>query len=286
VEYLFVDDGSTDQTYQTILNAGNTARKVSVVKLSRNFGKEGAIAAGLDCCDADAAIIIDGDLQHPPHLIPALISEWEKGANIVDGVKVSRSKESLVHRCMSGWFNGAFSLLTGMDFAGSSDYKLIDRRAIAILNSIEEKNRFFRGLTHWIGLRHSRIELKVEERRFGKSKWSWLQLGRLSIDAITSYSSKPLHIVTVLGVGTLIFSGLLGLQTLYNKFFGKAVSGFTTVILVLLILCSLIMISMGIVGIYLSKIYIEVKKRPLYIIDKIGVSEALGKSENESRRWM
>jgi len=266
-ELTFIDDGSTDDTFGAIISLSNKRNDVSIIKLSRNFGKEAAIAAGLKNCDADAAIIIDSDLQHPPTLIPSMIKEWEQGANIVDAVKRTRQKENFVMRGMSLLFNRIMSVFTGMDFDGASDYKMIDRKTISILNGIGENNRFFRGLTNWIGLRHSKIEYHVRERIAGRSKWNWIKLFQLSIEAITSYTAKPLHMVTLLGAATFIFSVVLGLQTLYNKFFGNAVSGFTTVILVILLLCSIIMISIGILGVYLSKIYDEVKNRPAYIIE-------------------
>jgi dolichol-phosphate mannosyltransferase len=279
-EFIFVDDGSTDNTYKTIMELSNR-NDISVIKLSRNFGKEAAITVGLKHCNSDAAIIMDSDLQHPPNLMQAVIYEWEKGADIVDAVKIQRRKENIIKEIMSLAFNKIISLLTGMDFGGSSDYKLLDRKAINILNSINEKNRFFRGLTNWIGLQHSKIEFRVESRRFGKTKWNTFKLFRLSVDAMTSHTSKPLQIVTILGVFTLLFSIILGLQTLYNRFFGGAVTGFTTVILIVLILSSLIMISMGIMGVYLAKIYNEVKDRPLYVIDSLQTSKKTSKTSEE-----
>jgi polyisoprenyl-phosphate glycosyltransferase len=267
-EFTFIDDGSTDDTYKKIMESSAKRRNINVIKLSRNFGKESAIRAGIELCDADAAIIIDSDLQHPPHLIPKLILEWERGSNIVDAVKKQRQKENIFSKYMSIAFYHLMNNLTNMDFSGSSDYKLIDRKAIDLLKTLNEKNRLFRGLTNWIGLQHCKIEFKVEDRNAGKSKWNLLQLVRLAFDTITSYTSRPLHIVTFLGCFTLLFSIFLGLQTLYNKIYGHAVSGFTTVILIVLVLSSIIMISMGILGMYLSKIYDEVKNRPIFIIEK------------------
>ena len=283
-EFLFIDDGSTDGTYDAIADLSAKRCDINVIRLSRNFGKEGAITAGLDYCNrdnCDAAIFIDSDLQHPPNLIPALIEEWERGAHIVDAVKIRRQRENIVIRAMSLAFNMLMGALTGMDFEGSSDYKLLDRKAIDVLDRIQEKNRFFRGLTNWIGLKHSRIEFKVEERKAGRTKWNWIKLFQLSIDAITSYSSKPLQIVTLLGIFTLIFSIMLGLQTLYNKLFGAAISGFTTVILIVLIMCSIIMISIGILGIYLSKVYNEVKNRPIYVVETLNPKRKLAKQGEE-----
>lgn len=265
--FVFVDDGSTDNTCAEIKNLSESRENICLIKLSRNFGKEAAIAAGLKQCTSDAAIIIDADLQHPPNLIPDMICEWEKGAHIVDAVKTSRRKENIFRRMVSAVFNKIFSRLTGINFAGASDFKLLDKKAIGILNAIEEKTRFFRGLTNWIGLNHVTVEFKVEERNAGTTKWNTLGLFRLSIDAVTSHSQKPLQIVSVLGIFTLMFSFLLGVQTLYNKLAGDAFSGFTTVILVLLFLSSIIMIGIGLLGTYLSKIYDEVKGRPICIIE-------------------
>ncbi len=169
-EFTFVDDGSTDDTYNKILEVSKTRKNINVIKLSRNFGKESAMRAGIELCDADAAIIIDGDLQHPPHLIPSLISEWERGANVVDAVKKQRQKENVLIKYLSLTFYKLMNNLTNMDFAGSSDYKLIDRKALDLLKTLNEKNRFFRGLTNWIGLRHCKIEFIVEDRKAGRSK--------------------------------------------------------------------------------------------------------------------
>ncbi len=265
--FIFVDDGSTDSTCLEIKKLSEKRRNISLVKLSRNFGKEAAIVAGLKHSTSDAAIIIDADLQHPPNLIPDMIREWEKGAHIVDAVKTRRLNENLIRRTASAIFNKIFSRLTGINFAGASDFKLLDKKAIVILNGIKEKTRFFRGLTNWIGLNHVTVEFKVEERNAGTTKWNTLGLFRLSIDAVTSHSQKPLQIVSVLGIFTLIFSFLLGGQTLYNKLAGDAFSGFTTVIIVLLILSSFIMIGIGLLGTYLSKIYDEVKGRPICIVE-------------------
>jgi len=208
-------------------------------------------------------------LQHPPYLIPAMISEWEKGASIVDATKVNRSKENIFKRLTSRAFNSIFRGLTDFDFAGACDYKLLDKKAIQIMNNMTENTRFFRGLTQWIGLRHAKVEFTVEHRNAGSTKWNTLSLFRLSIDAVTSFSQKPLQIITVLGLFTLLFSFLLGIQTLYNKLSGHAVSGFTTVIILILISASFIMIGIGILGIYLSKIYDEIKGRPICVVEDV-----------------
>jgi glycosyltransferase involved in cell wall biosynthesis len=267
-KFIFIDDGSTDDTYVEMRKMSELREDISLIKLSRNFGKEAALVAGLRQAHSDAVIIIDADLQHPPHLIPAMIAEWEKGVHIVDAMKIVKSKGTVVRTLMSRVFNKIFSGLTGVDFSGSCDYKLLDKKAIEVLNKINENTRFFRGLTNWIGLRHTRVEFEVDRRKAGRTKWNLFSLFRLSIDAVASHSQKPLQIITVLGIFTLLFSLILGAQTLYNKLVGNAVSGFTTVILIILMLASCIMIGIGILGIYLSKIYEEIKGRPIYIIEE------------------
>lgn len=265
---LFVDDGSTDKTATNIREIMNKRKDINIIRFSRNFGKEAAIAAALHYCKADAAIIIDADLQHPPCLIPELIAEWENGSDIVNAIKIKRSEKSFLKNFSSISFNKLMSFLTDMDFADASDFKLLSRKAIRIINLMYEKSRFFRGLTNWIGLKHSTIKFETQERMYGKTKWNWFKLFQLSLNAITSYSSKPLHIVTFLGIGTFLFSFFMGMQTLYNKLFGHAVAGFTTVIVIILFFSSIIMISIGILGLYLSKIFTEVKNRPIFIIDE------------------
>lgn len=265
---LFVDDGSTDKTATNIREIMNKRKDINIIRFSRNFGKEAAIAAALHYCKADAAIIIDADLQHPPRLIPELIAEWENGSDIVNAIKIKRSEKSFLKNFSSISFNKLMSFLTDMDFADASDFKLLSRKAIRIINLMDEKSRFFRGLTNWIGLKHSTIEFETQERMYGKTKWNRFKLFQLSLDAITSYSSKPLHVVTFLGIGTFLFSFFMGMQTLYNKLFGHAVTGFTTVIVIILLFSSIIMISIGILGLYLSKIFTEVKNRPIFIIDE------------------
>lgn len=268
---LFVDDGSTDKTATNIREIKHKRKDINIIRFSRNFGKEAAIAAALHYCKADAAIIIDADLQHPPSLIPELIAEWENGSDIVDAIKIKRQKGSFLKNFTSISFNKLMSFLTDMDFADASDFKLLSRKAIRIINLLDEKSRFFRGLSNWIGLKHSTIEFKTQIRKHGKTKWNWLKLFQLSLDAITSYSSKPLHVVTFLGIVTFLFSFFLGVQTLYNKIFGHAVTGFTTVIVIILLFSSIIMISIGVLGLYLSKIFTEVKNRPIFIIDEDNV---------------
>ena len=265
---IVIDDGSTDRTFNVAQRLAASNKNIIAIRFSRNFGKEAALAAGLTFCKGDAAVILDADLQHPPDIIPRLIHEWKSGAEVVDAMKVVRQRESLLKRWTALGFNRAIGKLTGMSFQGASDFKLLDKRVVEQINALPERTRFFRGLVSWVGFKHAKVNFKVQDRKQGQSKFSWGRLLLLSIDAIASHTSKPLQLTTLLGFIGLTFSLLLGVQTLYNKLYGAAVSGFTTVILVVLFMASLIMVNLGIIGLYLSKIFDEVKGRPNYIISE------------------
>ncbi len=268
-ELIFVDDGSEDSTWETLKNISKTSPNIRVLKFTRNFGKEAAIQAGLQISQGKAAIIMDADLQHPPDLLPQLISLWEnEGYDVVEGVKTSRQKEPLMYKLGSRFFHKTLRSLTGFDTQRDTDYKLLDKRVTRLYLSFSEKGRFLRALIPFMGFKTGKIPFKPEERKAGQTKYPFLKLLNLVLSAITSFSSIPLHIVTMLGILTLIFSVLLGVQTLYNKLVGNAVEGFTTVILLLLTIGSILMIALGIIGKYIARIFDEVKNRPSYVIDE------------------
>jgi glycosyltransferase involved in cell wall biosynthesis len=268
-EFVLVDDGSSDGTWETITRLSRNFSCVSAIKLSRNFGKEAAICAGLERARGDACLIIDSDLQHPPSLIPEMARLWRiDGYDVVEGIKSSRGKESYVTRIGASLFYKLLKLLSGYDLENTSDFKLLDRRVVEAWKRLGERNTFFRGMSTWVGFKRVSIPFNVSERKTGKSGWSFFKLLKLAIDAITSYSSVPLQVVTLIGVLFLLGSVVLGIQTLYKKFAGQALSGFTTVILLQLIIGSCLMISLGIIGTYLARIYDEVKSRPRYIVSE------------------
>ena len=245
-EFILVDDGSADGTWETISRLARNYSCVSAIKLSRNFGKEAAICAGLERARGDACLIIDSDLQHPPSLIPEMARLWRiEGYDVVEGIKSSRGKESFVTRIGASLFYKLLKLLSGYDLENTSDFKLLDRRVVEAWKKLGERNTFFRGMSTWVGFKRVSIPFNVSERKTGKSGWSFFKLLKLAIDAITSYSSVPLQVVTLIGVLFLLGSVVLGIQTLYKKFAGQALSGFTTVILLQLIIGSCLMISLG-----------------------------------------
>lgn len=267
-ELIFVDDGSTDHTYLHIQELSSSRQQVKGLSFSRNFGKESAIFAGLEVATGDCCIIMDCDLQHPPAVIPEMYRLWQKGYEIVEGVKTSRGKENPLHSLFAKLFYFLISKATGIDMARASDFKLLDRKAVNALLIMPERAPFFRALSSWIGFRTATVDFEVQERAFGSSKWSMWSLIKYAVSNIVSFSSAPMQLVSLMGWLMFFASLVLGIQSLYNYFTGAALEGFTTVILLLLIIGSILMISLGIIGHYLSRIYEEIKARPRYIINK------------------
>ncbi|MBO4808953.1 MAG: glycosyltransferase family 2 protein [Lachnospiraceae bacterium] len=265
-ELIFVSDGSTDGTYEVIIEESKKNSKVKGLEFSRNFGKEASIFAGLSVACGDACIVMDCDLQHPADIVPKMYKLWEEGYEIVEGVKSSRGKEGIFHKAFAGIFYGIMSRLIKMDMKNSSDFKLIDRKVVNVLLELKEHNTFFRALTFWAGFKTTTISYDVAERQYGTSKWSFKSLFRYAILNATSFSTLPLQLITHMGVICIVFSIILGIQTLVKYFMGHAMEGFTTVILLILIVGGFLMLSLGIVGHYLARIYEEVKGRPKFII--------------------
>jgi glycosyltransferase involved in cell wall biosynthesis len=268
-EIILVDDGSSDDTWQRIKDEARTLPTLRAVRLSRNFGKELALCAGLERARGDAVIVMDGDGQHPPSLLPVMVNKWRSsGADIVQAVKVKRGRESVSSKLGALLFYLILNKLSGFQLKGASDFKLINRKVADTWLAMSERNVFFRGMTAWMGFNTVQVPFEVAARRGGKSGWSYLRRAKLALVGITTFSSFPLHLVTFVGVIFLIFAVGLGIQTLYLKLTGQAFTGFTTVILLELIIASLLMISLGIIGEYLARIYEEVKGRPRYIVSE------------------
>jgi len=266
-EIILVDDGSSDNTWAEVRRLSEAFPNIRGIRFSRNFGKEYAVAAGLETAVGDAVIVMDADGQHPPSLIPEMIRIWQASdADIVDARKTDRRRESFFSKLSAGIFYVLWNRLSGFELEGASDFKLLDRRAVNAFLSMDERNVFFRGMTAWIGFKKVSVPFEVAERSEGKTSWSLLRLSRLATNALTGFSAVPLHIVTLTGVLFLLFAFVLALQTLWVYLSGHAVTGFATVILLLLIIGSVLMFSLGVIGEYLARIYEEVKRRPRYII--------------------
>lgn len=267
-EILLIDDGSKDLTYLNITQLSKEYSEVKGISFSRNFGKEAAIFAGLEAASGDCCVIMDCDLQHPPATIIEMYHLWEEGYEVVEGVKSSRGKENPLHTFCANTFYEIISKVVKIDMANASDFKLLDRRAVDALLLMPERAPFFRALSSWIGFKTTSVAFEVQERTAGTSKWSIWSLVKYAIRNITSFSGVPMQFVTFMGWIMLLFSVIFGIQSLYRYFTGTALEGFTTVILLQLIIGSVLMISLGIIGHYLSRIYDEIKGRPRYIISK------------------
>ncbi|MBR4473591.1 MAG: glycosyltransferase family 2 protein [Oscillospiraceae bacterium] len=267
-ELLFVNDGSRDGTWDAICRAREKDPRVCGICFSRNFGKEAAMFAGLEKARGDCCVVLDCDLQHPPEKIVEMYRLWEQGYEVVEGIKEDRGQESGLHRFAANSFYGLISRATGMDMASSSDFKLLDRKVVDTLNAMPERNVFFRALSFWVGFKRAEVKYDVRERVAGESKWSTRSLIKYAINNIGSFSSAPLHLITVMGIIALIIALVFSVVSLVQKLMGVALGGFTTVIILLLLFGSLIMISLGIIGYYIARIYEEIKGRPRYVIEE------------------
>ena len=265
-EIIFIDDGSTDTTYKKIENLADKEKNIYGLHFSRNFGKEAAISAGLASAKGDAVVVIDCDLQHPPEKIVEMYHLWQQGYEIVEGIKKTRGKESKMYGFAARKFYRVISSVVGFDMSNASDFKLLDRKVVDILNRIPERKGFFRAISFWVGFNKTTVEFEVNERLEGESKWSAIGLLKYAISNISAYSTAPMQIVTVLGVMMLIITAIFSVWALIDKIRGIALEGMTTVIIILIFIGSIMMISLGIIGYYVARIYDEIKGRPKYIV--------------------
>ena len=267
-ELIFVDDGSKDNTWAQIEAAAGEISVVRGVHFSRNFGKEAAITAGLAHATGACAVVIDCDLQHPPEKIVEMFSLWKQGYEVVEAVKADRGEESALHKFCAACFYKLISTATHIDMRRASDFKLLDRKAIDALLSLNERSAFFRALSSWIGFKTVQIQFEVQDRTAGTTKWSPWSLVKYAVSNIAAFSAAPMQIITVLGVVTLLVSLVMGTIALVGKLTGASLEGFTTVIILQLLSSSITMLSLGVMGYYIAKIYDEIKGRPRFIVSK------------------
>ncbi len=265
-EIIFVDDGSTDKTYEKIRGLAERESHVMGLHFSRNFGKEAAISAGLASAAGDCVVVLDCDLQHPPEKIVEMYRLWQEGYEIVEGIKKTRGKESMVRGFAAKKFYSLISSMVGFDMSNASDFKLLDRKVVDILNRIPERKGFFRAISFWVGFHKTTVEFEVNERLDGESKWSTVGLMKYAISNISAYSTAPMQIVTGLGLVMLMITAIFSVWALIDKICGRALEGITTVIIILIFVGSVMMISLGIIGYYVARIYDEIKGRPKYIV--------------------
>lgn len=268
-ELVIVDDGSTDQTWKIIEETAEKDRNVTGVHFSRNFGKEAAIAAGLAQASGNAVAVMDCDLQHPPEVLVKMYRLWEQGYEVVEGIKKSRGTETVFHRKSAGFFYRIMSRATGFNMENASDFKLLDRKAVESVLSMPERSMFFRATSSWVGFKSTSVLFEVQEREAGESKWSTGSLIRYAFRNIVAFTTLPLQFVTIGAGGCFICSLLLLIYSLVRYFTGHAVEGYTTLLIVMLFIGSAVMMSLGIIGYYIARIYEEVKRRPRYIVSRI-----------------
>ena len=272
-EIVFVDDGSGDDTLGRIKAESRAEPRIGAVSLSRNFGKEIALAAGLDHARGDAVVIMDADLQHPPEMIEEFVKRWREGYVMVYGQRVDRSDETRFKRNSARLFYRLFERFGEMSLPeGAGDFRLIDRKGVEVLRALGERARFSKGLYAWIGFRSTGVPFAVEERRHGISKWSRRKLFRFAFDGITSFSTVPLRVWTYMGVAISLCAIASALYFFVRTvFFGTDLPGFPSLIVSVMFFSGIQLLSLGIIGEYVGRIFAEVKRRPLYVVaERVG----------------
>jgi glycosyltransferase involved in cell wall biosynthesis len=272
---IFVDDGSTDGTLAGIRQLNAEDSRITAVALSRNFGKEIAIAAGLQYADADAAVLMDADLQHPPELIRDFVAQWRAGFDIVYGQRRDRASDSLLHRWAATGFYAAFRSLSGTTLPeGAGDFRLLDRKAVHAMNRMRERVRFNKGLYAWLGFRSVGVPFDVPARAGNeRSRWRPRQLLRFALDGIASFTTIPLRVWSYIGLLTSLFAICYAMVFLIKTLlYGTDVPGFPSLIISVMFFAGVQLISLGVIGEYLGRMYEEVKGRPLFLVsEEVGI---------------
>lgn len=267
-EIIYVDDGSSDNSLDIIKNLRKTNKHIHYLSFSRNFGHQNALKAGIDCATGDCVISIDGDLQHPPELIPVMIEKWKEGFDVVYTLRKDYPKIPLLKKITTRLFYKIMNKFSDISIdQGTADFRLLDKKIVDILRTMNEKFLFFRGMIRWLGFKQTSIEYVPDERYHGRSKYSAIKMMRLAITGITSFSVRPLRISTMVGSLIALVAFIYGIYALYIKLFtNKSVQGWTSVLVTVTFIGGIQLIMIGILGEYLGKLFIESKKRPNYII--------------------
>lgn len=275
-EFIFINDGSTDNTYEILREIAITNPNVKVINLSRNFGKESALTAGLDFSVGSACIPIDCDLQDPPDLIPLMVQKWKEGNDVVLAKRIDRSSDGYLKRTTSSIFYKLIDKISDVDIPENvGDFRLMDRKVINVLKSYPERTRFMKGIFASTGFKPITIEYTRPERIAGTTSWNYLSLYKLAIEGIVSFTSLPLKIWSYIGATISIFSFLYGFYLIIKTLvYGVDVPGYASMMVVILIMSGLILLSLGVIGEYLARIFNEIKQRPIYIVmEKIGFDD-------------
>ena len=270
-EIIFVDDGSTDNTVNRLAALSEEEDHIKIIELSRNFGHQSALCAGLDYAVGDAVITMDADLQHPPELIPLMIKQWKQGHDIVYTVRTDPPDISFKKKYSAKIYYKLINLLANINIPqNTADFRLLDKRIVQQIKSLKEKTKFLRGLVSWVGFKQYAIHYEAASRHAGRSKYTFLKMIKFALDGITSFSAFPLHIATILGVLVSLLSFIYAVYAVYIRLAThSAVPGWTSVLVAVLFLGGVQLLSLGIIGEYLHRVYEETKSRPTYIVKNV-----------------
>jgi len=286
-EIILVDDGSRDNTFDIARELSRSDPRVKALRFARNFGKEAAMAAGLSHATGDATVLMDADLQHPPAVIPGMVTSWIAGTDMVIAVRRRRDTDSWLRRLVSRAFYHLFDAVSEVRIPqGAGDFRLFDRRVVQAIAALPERNRFMKGITSWVGFRQECLPFDVADRASGKSSWSLLKLLRYAWDGITSFSTLPLRVWSVLGIAIAGIATLYGLWLVVSTtVFGIDVPGYASLMVSTLFLGGVQLISLGVLGEYVGRIFLEVKMRPMYLVaDSVGFEEDDAPATGRKRR--
>jgi len=267
-EIVCVNDGSRDATMNRLVEASQRDGRIKVVDLTRNFGKDIALTAGLDYATGDAVVPIDADLQDPPECVPEMIRLWREGWDVVYGTRIDRSSDTLGKRISANWFYQIFNSISEIPIpANTGDFRLMDRLVVGDVRRLRERNRFMKGMFAWVGYRQTSVDYARPVRQVGETSWNLWKLWNFALDGIVAFTTLPLRVWSYLGVlisvGSFLYAVVLMLRVLV---FGADVPGYASIMVVVLVFGGLQLLTMGIVGEYLARIYLEVKQRPLYLV--------------------
>ena len=281
-ELVIVDDGSSDETPAILAEMAAQDERVKVVTLSRNFGHQTAITAGLDHAGGDAVVMIDSDLQDPPELIATMIEHWRAGSDVVYATRTDREGESRFKLTTARWFYNIMGRVSDVPLAANSgDFRLLDRRALDALLTMRERNRYLRGMTSWVGFTQTALPYARDARHAGTTKYSFRKMVHFALDAIASFSNVPLQLATVAGFVCAILAFLAVPVAIAFRIFGQFIPGITTTVVAVLLLGGFQLMAIGLIGEYVGRIYDEVKRRPLYIVRE---RTNVGAAEDEHER--
>jgi len=270
-EIICVNDGSYDETIKVLDKLHKKNKNIIIINLSRNFGKEAALSAGIDYASGDALIPMDGDGQHPSNIIPNLVYKWQQGYDVVLARRANRDYESLLMRFLKRLYYKLLKFTSDIHIPNDvGDFRLLDKSVVDVLKKLRERERFMKGLYAWLGFKSTTIDFEVIERKAGKTKWGFFKLWRFALDGITAFSVAPLKIWTYLGLIIFTCSTFYAILTLIQYFlYGINVQGYASLLIIILLFGGLQMVILGIIGEYIGRIFIETKNRPLYVIKNI-----------------